>query len=241
MRVGPNIAAIAALLADPARAAMLAALADGRAMPAGELASRAGLSAPGASFHLGKLVAGGLIAVEREGRHRYYRLARGEVAAALEGLAALAGPLRPTGRTASAATAALRRARSCYDHLAGELGVAVADALDRRGLLAAADGKALRVTPAGRVWFAAALGIDVAALRPGRHGVACRCLDWTERRHHLAGPLGATLFRRCCDLGWIERMADTRAVRVTPRGQDALRRALGIRLAAQPAGRVMQP
>ncbi|MBX6741756.1 MAG: helix-turn-helix transcriptional regulator [Acetobacteraceae bacterium] len=232
MRGEPNIAAVAALLADPGRATMLTALAGGRALPAGELAALAGLSASGASAHLSRLVEGGLLAVEQQGRHRYYRLAGGEVAAALEGLAALTGPTRLAGRSQPPEAEALRRARSCYDHLAGELGVGITEALEAAGYLASGEGRALQVTAAGGAWFTATLSIEVPALRPGRHGVAHRCLDWTERRHHLAGPLGAALFRRLGELGWISRVAGSRAVRVTRLGRDGLRDGLGVVLPA---------
>lgn len=228
MRDEPNIATVAALIGDTARAAMLTALVDGRALPAGELAAAAGLSPPAASAHLARLTDGGLLAVEREGRHRYYRLAGPGVANVLESLAFLVGqPSRPAA-TRTLQARALRHARTCYDHLAGELGVAVAAALERRGLLAPAEGKSLDVTSAGVAWFATVLDIDVAVLRPGRHGVACRCLDWTERRHHLAGPLGTRMFQRCCDLGWLARAPGSRAVRLTGCGRNSLCKQLGI-------------
>ena len=115
-------------------------------------------------------------------------------------------------------------------HLAGELGVAVATALEGRGLLAPADGKRLDVTPAGANWFAAVLEIDATTLRPGRHGIACRCLDWTERRHHLAGPLGTQMLRRCCNLGWLAQTPGSRAVQLSPSGRNSLHQQLGIRV-----------
>jgi DNA-binding transcriptional ArsR family regulator len=230
MRGDPNIAAVAALIGDPARAAILLALADGRALPAGELAVFAGLSSSAASAHLRKLLEGGLLALERQGRHRYYRFAGPGVAAALEGLALIAG--QPPIRSAvahSPQAQALRYARSCYDHLAGELGVDIAYALRDRGLIAPVEqGKGVDVTEAGARWFDAVLGIDLIKLRPGRHGLACKCLDWTERRHHLAGPLGARLFQRCCELGWLMRIPKSRAVRLTRKGRDSLRAELGI-------------
>ncbi len=228
MRGEPNIATMAALIGDTARAAMLTALVDGRALPAGELAAAAGLSPPAASAHLAKLTGGGLLAVEREGRHRYYRLAGPGVASVLESLASLAGQPSRLEAQRTPQARALRHARTCYDHLAGELGVAVAAALEARGLLAPADGKRLDVTPAGTTWFATVFGIDVATLRPGRHGVACRCLDWTERRHHLAGPLGIRMLQRCCDLGWLARMPSSRAVRLTESGRYGLHEQLGV-------------
>ena len=230
MRDEPNIATVAALIGDTARAAMLLTLVDGRALPAGELAAAAGLSFPAASAHLAKLTDGGLLTVEREGRHRYYRLAGPGVASALESLACLIGQPSPSGAVRSPQARALRHARTCYDHLAGELGVAIATALENRALLASAEGKRLDVTTAGATWFAAVLGIDVSALRPGRQGIACRCLDWTERRHHLAGPLGSRVFRRCCDLKWLTLTPGSRAVQLSPPGRDSLHRQLGIRV-----------
>ena len=201
---------------------MLGALADGRALPAGELATAAGLSLSGASAHLARLTQGGLLAMEREGRHRYYRLAGPQVAAALEGLAPLAtAPRRPRAR--SPAVDALRRARTCYDHLAGELGVALAQALENRGLVRAGEGKRLEVTVAGEPWFAQVLGIETARLASGGHGVARRCLDWTERRYHIAGPLGTALLHRLRELGWVTQAADgTRAVELSRRGRDSI-------------------
>jgi DNA-binding transcriptional ArsR family regulator len=231
MRQEPAIATIAALIGDTGRAAMLTALADGRALPAGELAAAAGLSAPAASGHLAKLLDGGLLAVESEGRHRYYRLAGPGVAAILESLSAMAGQPAQRAVTRTPEDHALRHARSCYDHLAGEIGVAVADALETRGLLVATGGKRLDVTPEGKKWFSSSLAIEVSTLRPGRNGVACRCLDWTERRHHLAGPLGTNMFQRFCDRDWVQRRPGSRAVWITPTGRDGLRETLGIELA----------
>lgn len=228
MRDEPNIAIVAALIGDTGRAAILAALVDGRALPAGELAAAAGLSPPAASAHLAKLTDGGLLTVEREGRHRYYRLAGPEVANVLESLACLIGQLSPSQVTRGPQARALRHARTCYDHLAGELGVAGAAALEGHGVLTSAEGKRLDVTAAGMTWFATVLGIDVATLRPGRQGIACRWLDWMERRHHLAGPLGSRVLQRCCDLGWLTRTPGSRAIQLTSPGRYNLRQQLGI-------------
>lgn len=232
MRSAPGIATIAALIGDTGRAAMLTALMDGRALAAGELASASGLSAAAASAHLAKLVDGGLLLVQTEGRYRYYRLAEAGVASILESLAAQVGqPLRPdVMRTPQ--TRALRHARVCYDHLAGEMGVEIAAAMEVRGLLAAGQDKRLDVTPTGMDWFAGVLAIPVNLLRPGRHGIACKCLDWTERRYHLAGPLGTELLLRCCTLGWFTRSIKSRVVQLTPRGRNSLRDHLGIRVLA---------
>ncbi len=229
-----NIAAPAALIADPTRAAMLSALLDGRAQPAGALAWAANVSAQAASNHLAKLTAGGLLKVETAGRHRYYRLASPEVAHAVEALACLAPPIRSLDEPRSPKARALRQARSCYGHLAGRLGVALTEALEAEGLIAQPeagdDPRHFTLTEAGRRRLAE-FGLDAAALRP-RPGLARRCLDWTERRHHLAGPLGVALFARMVALGWIEpARGGGRAVRLTAAGAEGLR-ALGL----DPAG-----
>jgi DNA-binding transcriptional ArsR family regulator len=235
--IAPNIAAPAALIGDPARAAILTALADGTARPAGELAEIAGLSRPAASAHLTRLVAGGLLAVEQEGRHRYFRLAGTHVAAVLEELARLAGPPAPLATPRTPAARGLRFARSCYDHLAGELGVALAAALAAEGALRAEEDKVpgskrLRVTTRGQARFATTFGIDTAALTPGRHGIACRCLDWTERRWHLGGPLGGWMLERMRLMGWVVRDENSRAIQLTRPGAAALEREFGVRISA---------
>jgi DNA-binding transcriptional ArsR family regulator len=223
----PNVAEAASLIADPARAAMLMALVDGRALPAGELAYSAGVTAQTASAHLSRLLDGGLLVVEQDGRHRYYRLAGAEVAEALEKLAAIR-PAEPVRRKALTREAReLSFARCCYDHLAGRLGVAVTDALMGRDLLLPGENKTFRVTQAGAAWFGG-VGVDVAGLKPTRRGLARQCLDWTERSHHLAGPLGAAFLRTLCEKGWLRRSRTSRAVEVTPKGQLELKRALDI-------------
>lgn len=222
----PNVSVVASLIADPARAAILAALLDGRALPAGELAYASGVTAQTASSHLSKLVAGGLLAVENEGRHRYYRLSGSHVAEAIEYLATIR-PAEPVRRKAMSAEATkLRFARCCYDHLAGILGVAVTGALQERGFIVAAPGKQFDVTQAGHEWFAD-IGLDVCGLKPTRRGLARQCLDWSERRHHLAGPLGVGFMARLCKNGWLQR-SDGRRVNVTPKGRVELKRHLGV-------------
>ena len=220
-----QMAETAALLGDPARANMLWALMDGGARTAKELAFAAHVSAPTASGHLGKLAASGLLAVARQGRHRYYRLASPSVGAMMEALLAgtvpRAAPPRPWR-----GGEALRAARTCYDHLAGRLGVAIADSLVEQGrVVLSADGG--EVTEAGHA-FLHDLGADPArGGGPGR--VFCRtCLDWSERRPHLAGRLGAALCARCLELGWIARQRDTRAVAITAVGRDGFARLFGI-------------
>lgn len=223
----PNIASAAALIADPARAVMLVALLDGRARPAGELAYCAGVTAQTASSHLGKLLAGGLLTVETEGRHRYYRLAGPHVALTLENLASI-GPMEIVRRKALTREAQkLQFARCCYDHLAGRLGVAVTKGLLDRGLLIAADDKRFEVTPAGAGWFGR-MGLDPAKIKPARAGLARQCLDWTERQHHLAGPLGVQFTNLLCMEGWIRREKSSRVVEVTPKGWRNFKEHLGI-------------
>lgn len=223
-----NIATPAALIGDPTRAAMLQALQDGRAQPASALAWAAGVTAQAASNHLTKLVDGGLLAVEREGRHRYYRLASAEVAHALEALSVLAKPVRSLETLRSPQARALRDARCCYGHLAGRLGVRVCEALVARDLLRPGADKLYEVTLEGRRWFED-LGVSIDALRSPR-GVARQCLDWTERRHHLAGPLGVKLLAAMTAREWLVLEAKGRAVRLTPDGAQALQALLGISL-----------
>jgi DNA-binding transcriptional ArsR family regulator len=224
-----NIALPAALIGDPVRAAILSALCDGRAQPASALAHAARVSPQSASNHLAKLLEGGLLVVETEGRHRYYRLASPQVATAIEALAHLAPPIRSLEAPLTPKARSLRFSRSCYDHLAGRLGVAVAAELEARGYLAASDqaSRHYAVTAAGRRWFRQ-FGVEVETLKPTVAGVARRCLDWTERRHHVAGPLGAALMARFVDLGWLRRDGASRAVSITPIGISELRRALQI-------------
>ncbi|WP_433614812.1 ArsR/SmtB family transcription factor [Dactylosporangium sp. CA-139114] len=223
-----GLAGLATLLADETRAAMCLALLDGRAWTAGELAAHAGVARSTATEHLDRLVGGGLLAEQRQGRHRYLRLADASVAHLIEDLTARLEPARTPVRGLRQATvsAALKRARTCYDHLAGELGVAVTDALTARGLLDQRGGFAL--TAAGVDWLTAEAGIDPAALRRPRRPLARGCLDWTERRAHLAGVAGARLCERFLEQRWVVRIGSSRAVRVTPAGRAGLRELLGI-------------
>ncbi|MFE9806854.1 ArsR/SmtB family transcription factor [Streptomyces sp. NPDC005227] len=224
--VGPGLAALAGLLADETRAAFLLALLDGRAWTAGELARQAGVAPSTASEHLGKLVAGGLLTEERQGRHRYVRLADARVAQLVEDLVAHVGPRpaeRPRTLRESSAGSAMARGRTCYDHLAGRLGIALTDALTGRGLLRQDTGFAL--TDAGLRWFG---GAGISLERTGRRPLARACLDWTERRPHLAGTAGAALCRHALDAGWCVRIGSDRAVKVTPVGERAFAELLGI-------------
>ncbi|MDX2155653.1 MAG: winged helix-turn-helix domain-containing protein [Hyphomicrobiaceae bacterium] len=231
----PNrLAEISALAGDPARAAMLTGLMDGRALTAGELARLAGVAPQTASGHLARLADAGLLVVESQGRHRYHRLASASVAQMLESIMQVAAELSPPARTLTVGPrdAALRAGRTCYDHLAGRLGVAITDAMTSRGHVElGADGGI--VTASGRTALAK-VGLDIAALaggggQRGRGRVLCRpCLDWSERRPHIAGALGAALCSLALDQGWIRRTRGSRAVAVTPKGASVLRDWLGV-------------
>jgi DNA-binding transcriptional ArsR family regulator len=227
-----GLAELAALLADRTRAELCLALLDGRAWTAGELARHAGVAPSTASEHLSRLIAGGLLAERRQGRHRYVELAGPHVAQLLEELTGHLDPVpeRTGSLRAVTASAALARGRTCYDHLAGRLGVAITDALTGRGLLDVTGGFAL--TDAGLAWFGAALGTDPAGSGSGRRPLVRGCLDWTERRPHLAGAAGATLCRRFRENGWVRPVGSGRAVRLTPTGEVAVRELLGLDPAA---------
>jgi DNA-binding transcriptional ArsR family regulator len=223
MSYGTNIAEVAALVGDPARANMLVALMDGRALTAGELAYVGGIGASTASGHLAKLLDANLIAVLQQGRHRYYRLASPLVGSMLESLmavVAIEGPKRY--RPSSCRDEALREARTCYNHLAGRLGVAIADAMIAQGQIEMS-GEAGMLTTPGRALLQE---LGVTLTEEGRsHRVFCKpCLDWSERRLHIGGTLGVALATRCFDLGWIERQRDSRALRITTKGRAELHR-----------------
>ncbi|SDP02768.1 transcriptional regulator, ArsR family [Phyllobacterium sp. YR620] len=225
-----KFAEIAALAGDPGRASMLNGLMDGRALTASELAQLAGITAQTASSHLTRMTDAGLLAVEKQGRHRYHRLASPAVAQMIESIMRIAAPgvaAKPV-RTGPR-DAALRAGRTCYDHLAGHLGVAITDALVDAGHLDLGL-DAGEVTESGRALLDSA-GIDIAALSAARGRILCRpCLDWSERRPHLAGAIGAALCSHCFERGWITRVDGTRAVTVTPNGQRQLRETFGVSL-----------
>jgi DNA-binding transcriptional ArsR family regulator/ribosomal protein S19E (S16A) len=224
-----HIATVATLLGDPARAAMLWLLIDGRTRPAGELAFAANVSAQSASGHLSKLVGAELLHVETQGRHRYYRLANHTVALALESLAAISP--RPAVRTLPAskgAPQALRFARTCYDHLAGELAVNLLLKIENKGLLLRTD-KSFVLSPYGESTFVN-LGIDLDAVRGSKRQFACGCLDWSERQFHLGGALGAALLQQLLERGWLIRVPKTRMLQLAPQGREGLQQAFNIRL-----------
>ncbi|MEU8581773.1 ArsR/SmtB family transcription factor [Streptomyces abikoensis] len=234
----PDVARAAALIADPSRARILKALCSGRALSAGALATEAGVSAPTVSAHLARLTSGGLITAVNEGRHRYYRLTGPDVAGALEALALIAPPLPVRSLRESGVANALHRARTCYDHLAGHLGVTLMRALLDRGLLTGHDGThrpdtavrdrpaayghdaAYRLTAPGRTALTA-FGVDVAGL-PRRRPAILYCVDWSEHQHHLAGALGAALTARLFALGWLRHGASPRVVHLTEAGTRGL-------------------
>jgi DNA-binding transcriptional ArsR family regulator len=220
-----NIASVAALVADPARARMLTALMDGRARTAKELAHSAGVTPQTASSHLAKLLRARLLAMERQSRHRYFRLAAPSVGHAIEALMAVS-PGGASTAVPAGPLEGLRMARTCYDHLAGRLGVSVADAMVRRHWLTPA-GRDYRLTAAGERVLGR-LGVDVGRTRRERRAFASQCLDWSERRAHLAGALGAAMARRCLDLHWVRRVAEERTLTLTPQGLHGLRTWFGI-------------
>ncbi|HEY5322885.1 MAG TPA: helix-turn-helix transcriptional regulator [Caldimonas sp.] len=223
MKDGPDIARIAGLIGEPARAEMLTALLDGRALTATELAAAAGVTRQTASAHLGKLLEARLLSVEAQGRHRYFRLADDEVAHALEALLGVAFRSRPTRLVTGPREPALRKARVCYDHLAGELGVMVYGGLQSSGSLTSGT-EGLCLSEVGLARFRA-LGVDVDAAARQRR-VFCRpCLDWSERHDHLAGALGAALLQRIYELRWAARVKGSRVVDFTAVGEQNLRSA----------------
>ena len=221
MKDGPHIARIAALIGDSARAEVLTALMADRALTATELADIAGVTKQTISAHLAKLADAGLVAVESQGRHRYFRLADRDVAQLLESLMNVAFRAGAVRLRSSPREPALRRARVCFDHLAGEVGVQLHEALLRQGYLQACD-DGITVTAAGADWFAHQ-GIDTAAAARQRRMLCRPCLDWSERRHHLGGALGAALLQRLLERGWARRDKESRVLLFSAEGELALR------------------
>jgi DNA-binding transcriptional ArsR family regulator len=243
-----DIARIGSLVADPARARILLALGDGRALPASVLADEAGVAASTASAHLSKLVGGGLLTAERHGRHRYFRVSGPAVADLMEALARLSPPAPVRSLRQGTRAQAVRFARTCYDHLAGMLGTELMSAMIDQRLLLGGDGQFdpdsagddrlaapgvdvdYELAPRG-VEFFRSLGIDPES-QPGRRRLIRYCIDWSEQRHHLAGALGAALADRLFELGWVERARAGRAVHISEEGYDGLRATFGIELNA---------
>jgi DNA-binding transcriptional ArsR family regulator len=227
MTTNAQLAAVAACAGDPARASMLMTLVDGRAFTAGELSTVAGVTAQTASGHLSRLVDTGLVTVAKQGRHRYYRLASPLVGQMLEGILVVAG--EPAKLRFGPNNKAMRFARSCYDHLAGKLSVAIAQSLVNSGRVILADDGG-EVTPAGRQFFSR-LGLDLTPQKS--HRAFCRpCLDWSERRYHIAGTLGTRIAESCFQHGWLRRNAGNRVVELTASGRKGFRDVYGIALDA---------
>jgi DNA-binding transcriptional ArsR family regulator len=220
----PDISSLAALISEPARGRILVTLLDGRSLPATELAQRAGITCQTASWHLVKLTEGGLLQVVPQGRHRYYRLANARVAGLLE---AMAGFVPRKETDSSKPKSPMQIARTCYNHLAGSLGVRITEGLVGRDLLREI-GRDYQLTKKGALWFTD-FGIDTDGLAKSGRVFARQCLDWSERRNHLAGMLGSVLAEHLFACGWIERMRESRAVRITELGRRELQRRLGVR------------
>jgi DNA-binding transcriptional ArsR family regulator len=230
-----DFAETALLLSDPGRTSIVMALLGNIALPAGQLAIVANVAPQTASSHLAKLVSGHILAVEQQGRHRYYRLANAEVAHAIEALLAItssrsngSGHTKPI-RNKSGPTGTLAYARTCYSHLAGRLAVELVAAFEKRDYLKRRDPKQFVVTKKGREWLEG-LGVEAADSHWHQPQFARQCLDWSERRHHVAGELGAVLLTRLRDLKWIAPVRGSRAVRVTIKGQEKFQELLGIRV-----------
>ncbi|WP_295812733.1 winged helix-turn-helix domain-containing protein [uncultured Nitratireductor sp.] len=224
MKAGTDLAQIASLVGDPARANMLAALMGGAALTASELALEAGVTLPTASSHLAKLTDGGLLRMTRQGRHRYYALADHQVAGMLESIMGVAATVGPRKVLPGPRDNAMREARICYDHLAGAAGVAMFDAFAERGFIAI-DNEDVSLTDKGAGFFRD-FGLDIEAMRKKRRPVCRSCLDWSVRRAHLAGSLGAGMLDRFIALNWARREKDSRVIRFTPPGRAAFEKML---------------
>lgn len=228
MNDGPSIASLGALIGQPARADMLVLLLDGRGRTATELADAAGITRSTASSHLTQLVDGGLVQVNRQGRHRYFRLASPEIVDTLKTLLAITSTPDTPERQFGPRPTAMRHARMCYDHMAGSLGIGVVDSLVKSGALIE-NGSEFQLTPAGERLLND-FGVDVNAARRRRRHFARTCIDWSERRPHLAGALGAAIADRLFELNWIEREPEGRTLHITPAGHEGLASTFGVEM-----------
>jgi len=217
MGINPNMAEIAALLGETSRATILASMMDGRFHTASELAYMAAIKPQTASFHLAKLVEGKLIKVEKQGRHRYFQLAGEDIAHFLESFLAISPPPEVRSLKQSSQIKLLQDARTCYDHLAGKLGVQLTESMLKAGYLTL-EGKQFVLTDEGTLFFTT-FGIDLTALKRKRRSFSHACLDWSERRYHLAGALGCELLNQFFNLGWLLRVPSIRAIQVTEKGK----------------------
>lgn len=220
MNANSNIAQVASLISDASRAAILTVLLDGRYHPASELAYMANIKPQTASFHLSKMVAANLVTVEQQGRHRYYGIQNQEVAQIMETLLSITPPVEIRSLNQAAENEALRQARTCYDHLAGKLGIQLTNSLLSAGVLSEVEDH-YTVTEKGEEFFKA-FQVDLGRVKRKRRSFTHRCLDWSERRHHLAGALGHALLERLLELHWIQRVPNTRAIKITPEGKKGL-------------------
>jgi DNA-binding transcriptional ArsR family regulator len=223
VKEGPDIARVAAMVGDPARANMLTALLDGVALTATELTLEAGVTKQTASSHLAKLEDAGLVAVEAQGRHRYYRLADADVAGLLETLMGVAARAKALRARPGPKEPALRRARLCYDHLAGDLGVALFDSFTKHKWIVPGPEKTFALTRLGRV-KASTFGVEIETLEKGARPLCRACLDWSVRRHHLAGALGAAILEQVFDRGWATQKRGSRVLEFTRYGEIGLKR-----------------
>lgn len=228
MQQEPDLATIATLVGEPTRAQILLALMGGEALPASELAMRAGITPQTASSHLSKLLDGGLVKVMKNGRHRYYALKSHEVAEVLEALQVIAPLQKSIKPRTSKISPELCYARTCYDHLAGQLGVAVTDALMTKGYLLANDDQ-YEVTATGETWFTG-VGINLPDIHKKRRKFAFACLDWSERKFHIGGALGSAIAEVFIESGWVKRHKQNRSLTITHTGHTQLNKHLGIRL-----------
>ena len=226
MNANPNVAIIASLVSEPSRAAILTVLMDGRYHPVNELAYMASIKPQTASFHLSKMVNASIVTVEKQGRHRYYGIQNQEVAQVMESLLLIAPPIEIKSFKQATEDKAIRLARTCYDHLAGELGVQLTDYLIQNGILYE-ETKEFIVTEKG--WeFLTDFQIDLRAAEKKRRSFSHKCLDWSERRHHLAGAIGSALLERLLELNWVEKKKKTRAIKITPKGKKGLKETFSI-------------
>jgi DNA-binding transcriptional ArsR family regulator len=228
MNANPNVAKVATLVSEASRAAILTVLLDGRLHPASELAYMARIKPQTASFHLSKMVDATIVTVEKQGRHRYYGIRNPEIAQVLETLLSIAPPIEIKSLKQASEDKAMRSARTCYDHLAGNLGVQLTDSLIKAGIICE-EKNTFIVTDKGEAFFKT-FHIDLGIVKKKRRSFAHKCLDWSERRYHLAGSLGTALLERLFDLKWIQRIPDTRAIKITSEGKNGFKNIFSIDL-----------
>lgn len=228
MKASPNVAIVAALVSETSRAAILTALLDGRYHPASDLAQMAGIKPQTASFHLAKMLEANIVTVEKQGRHRYYGIRNQEVAHIIESLLSVAPPVEIKSFKHASENKGLRIARTCYDHLAGNLGVELTVALKNLGVLYE-ENNAFYVTEMGEAFFAS-FQINLEEVKKKRRSFSHKCLDWSERRHHLGGALGKALLERLLELNWVQRAPKTRAIKITNEGKNGLKEIFSIEI-----------